>query len=118
MQACWPLSAASHLAQALGLLLDLLGHEDLVPKQHVLQLDLQKGLMLLWTPLDNSSPGVPWWLSWLSVQLLISVQVMTSWFVSSSPASDFALTVQSLLEILSLPLSLFLFPTCTLSLSK
>ena len=49
---------------------------------------------------------MPGWLRWLSIQLLISAQVMISWFMSSSPASGCALTVRSLLEILSLPLSL------------
>ena len=39
-------------------------------------------------------------------RLSISVQVIISWFVSLSPTSDSALTVWSLIEILSLPLSL------------
>ena len=39
------------------------------------------------------------WLSWLSLQLLILVQVMILQFVELSP------TMQSLLGILSLPLS-------------
>ena len=49
--------------------------------------------------------GVPGWLSWLSIWLLISAQVMISWFVSSSPKTGSALTVQSLLGILSPSLS-------------
>ena len=40
--------------------------------------------------------GAPGWLSWLSVRLLISAQVMISRSVSSSPASDSVLTAQSL----------------------
>ena len=50
--------------------------------------------------------GATGWLSQLSVQLLISAQVMILWFVSSSPASGSSPTAQSLLGILSLPLSL------------
>ena len=46
--------------------------------------------------------GAPGWHSWLSVRLLISAQVMSSRFVSSSPS----LSAQSLFGILSLPLSL------------
>ena len=34
----------------------------------------------------------PGWLSWLSLQLLVSAQVMTSGFVNSSPTSDSVLT--------------------------
>ena len=52
---------------------------------------------------DNRGTG---WLSQLSIQLLILAQVMISWFVSSSPTSGSELTVQNLLGILSLPLSL------------
>ena len=48
--------------------------------------------------------GAPGWLSGLSVPLLVSAQVMISQFVGSSPTSGSALTAQSLLEILSLPL--------------
>ena len=59
---------------------------------------------------DNISPlksllGVPGQLIQLSVQLLVSAQVMISWFVGSSSTLDSVLTVQSLLRILSLPLS-------------
>ena len=50
--------------------------------------------------------GVPGWLSQLSNGLLISTQVMISWFLRSSPASDSGLTKRSLLEILSFFLSL------------
>ena len=49
--------------------------------------------------------GVPGWLRWVSIRLLISAQVTISWFVSSSPMSGSALTVWSLLRILSPPLS-------------
>ena len=40
-----------------------------------------------------------------SVKHLTSAQVTISWFMSSSPASGSLLSVQSLLQILSLPLS-------------
>ena len=43
----------------------------------------------------------PGWLSGLSVPLLISVQVMNSWFMSSSTASGSILTARSQLGILS-----------------
>ena len=64
--------------------------------------------------------GAPGWLSWLSVQLWISAQVMISRFMSSSPASG------SVLNACSEPgscfgccvsLSLCPSPACTLSLS-
>ena len=51
--------------------------------------------------------GAPQWLSWLSVQLLISTQVVISQFLSLSSTSGSALTAWSLLGILpllSLPL--------------
>ena len=41
--------------------------------------------------------GAPGWLSQLSIQHLVSAQVMISPFVSSSPMSGSVLTVQSLL---------------------
>ena len=37
-------------------------------------------------------PGAPGWLSWLSIQLLISARVMVSWFMGSRPESGSALT--------------------------
>ena len=49
--------------------------------------------------------GAPGWLSCLSIRFLISAQVMISWFMTLSPASSSALTVQSLLGILSPSLS-------------
>ena len=49
--------------------------------------------------------GVPRCLSWLSVQLLVLAQVTISRFMSSRPMSGSALTVQSLLGILSHSLS-------------
>ena len=52
--------------------------------------------------IETDSVGTPGWLSWLSTQLLILAQVMISSFVRSSPT----LTVQGLLGIVSLPLSL------------
>ena len=51
--------------------------------------------------------GVPGWPSQFSVRLLISAQVMISQFVIWRPKLGSTLTVQSLLRILSLPLSLF-----------
>ena len=52
---------------------------------------------------------------WLSIWLLVSAQIMISWFINLSPTSGSVLTAQSLLGILSLPLSLPL--PCSLSLS-
>ena len=54
----------------------------------------------------QAKSGTPGWLSRLSDQLLTPAQVMISRFVGSSPASGSALTVWSLLLILSLSLSL------------
>ena len=62
--------------------------------------------------------GVPEWLSWLNVQLLVSAQVMISQFVGSSPTSSSALTVWSPLWVLCSPLSLLLPLSHCLSLSK
>ena len=59
---------------------------------------------------------MPGWLSWLSIQGLVSAQAVMSQFVSSSHTSGSVLTAQNLLGILSLPLSLPL-PACKLSLS-
>ena len=57
-----------------------------------------------------------WWLSWLSNQLLISAQVMISWWWDQAP--HWALHWSwSLLRILSLPLPLPLPCLCSLSLS-
>ena len=52
----------------------------------------------------NKVGGAPGWRSQLSIQLLISAQVMVSWLMGSSPALGSVLTVQSLLGILSLSL--------------
>ena len=49
----------------------------------------------------DTIPGVPGWLSWLSIRFLITAQVVMSQFVSSSLTSG-----SVLLEILSLPFSL------------
>ena len=54
--------------------------------------------------------GVPGWLSRLTVRILVSAQVMISWFVGPSPVLGSTLPVRSLLGILSL------CPSCTLSL--
>ena len=50
--------------------------------------------------------GAPGWLSLLSIWLLTLAHVMISWVVNSSPTLSSVLTVQNLLGILSLPLSL------------
>ena len=57
-----------------------------------------------------------WGFSRLSVQLLISAQVMISGFMGSSPGSSSVLTARTLLGIFSLPLSLPL--PCLLSQNK
>ena len=64
--------------------------------------------------LSLKSVGVPGWLSWLSVRLLILAQVMISHLMSSSTASGSALAVWSLLGFLSPPslsASFFSFPS-------
>ena len=63
----------------------------------------------------NTVIGAPWWLSQLSIRLLILAQVEISRFVSLSPTSGSVQIAQSLLGILSLPLSLPL--PCLYSLS-
>ena len=55
------------------------------------------------TQKENIPPGVPGWLSQLSIQLLILVQVTVAQFVGPSPTPGSALTVLSLLRILSAP---------------
>ena len=45
--------------------------------------------------------GGTWWFSQLSISLLISAQVIISWFVGSSPTLGSALTAWNLLGILS-----------------
>ena len=69
-------------------------------------LQLQTSLLSL----KDYCPGAPGWLSWLSVQILVSARIMISWLMSLSPASGSALTVWSLLGILSLFLSLLSLP--------
>ena len=61
--------------------------------------------------------AVTGWLSLLSFCLLILAQVMISWFMGSSSALGSVLTAQSLLGILSLPLSLPLTHSCEHALS-
>ena len=56
------------------------------------------------------------WVAQLVGRLTLA-QVMISWFMGSSPASGFALTAQSLLGILRLPLSLPL-PASTINKHK
>ena len=46
-----------------------------------------------------------WWLSWFSVRLLVSAQVLISWFVSLSSSWGSVLAVWGLVGVLSLPLS-------------
>ena len=67
-----------------------------------------------------TTQGAPGWLSRLSIWLLILAEVMISWSMGSSPTSGSALTVWSLLGILSLSLSLSLClsPACALFLSQ
>ena len=67
--------------------------------------------------IKSTSAGAPVWLSQLSIQLLLSAQVMNLQFVSSSPASGSVLTVWSLLGSLSLPLYLPIPHLISLSLS-
>ena len=64
--------------------------------------------------------GAPEWFSQLGNRLLVLARVMISWFVGSSPTSGSKLMVWSLLEILSLSLSLSFCPSsaCSLSLSQ
>ena len=64
----------------------------------------------------NNKRGAPGWLSRLSVRLLVSAQVVISWFVSSSLASGSVLTVRSLLGILALSSLSGLPRSCCLSL--
>ena len=69
----------------------------------------------------NDVIGALGWLSQLNIWLLTLAQVMISWFMSSSPTSGSSLTAQSLLGILSLPLSVplpLLVLTLSLFLSK
>ena len=56
--------------------------------------------------------AAPGWLSWLSIQLLTSAQVMISWFMGLSPVSGSVLTMplpRSCVRVLSLSLSPSLF---------
>ena len=61
------------------------------------------------TTLQKHTSGVPGWLRWLSIRLLISAQVMISQFVRSRPMLGSVLIVWSLLRILSSPPSLSIF---------
>ena len=71
---------------------------------------------------EKLGPGMPGWLSRLSIQLLVSAQVMLSQFVRLSPKSGSVLTAQSLLGILSFSLCLSLCSSpiymCSLSQNK
>ena len=49
----------------------------------------------------NEKTGAPGWVCQLSVRLLVSAQVVISWFVSSSPSLGSALIGWSLLGTLS-----------------
>ena len=62
---------------------------------------------------EMTGHGVPGCLSWSSIRLLVSIDVTISQFVGSSPMSGSELILQSLLGILSLPLS----PSLSLSVS-
>ena len=54
--------------------------------------------------------GVPEWLSWLSIRLLVSVWVILPRFMGSSPMSD---SVQTMWSLLGISLSLALCPSST-----
>ena len=73
---------------------------------------------IILTIIITAFSGASGWLSRLSIQLLVSAQVMISWFRDSSPGSGSALTVQGLGCSLSLPLSLPLPCSCCLCLSQ
>ena len=68
--------------------------------------------------LERLTGGAPGWLSRFSVRLLVPAQVMISQFVSSSSRSGSVLTVQRLLGILSLPLSVSLPFALSLKINK
>ena len=70
----------------------------------------RKKVKILTRKTKNECPGVPGWLSWLSDRVVVSAQVMISWFMSSSPMLGSALASCSLLGILSL------FPSLSFSL--
>ena len=70
------------------------------------------------TKFKNTAQRAPCWLSRLSVRLLISAELMISRFVSSSPRVRLADVSTGLLWILCPPLSLPVFSSCFLSLSK
>ena len=72
-----------------------------------------QGALSQLTSFKKMHRGVPGWLSWLNIWLLILARVMISLFVSLSPALGSARTVWSLLGILSFCPS----PTRSLSLS-
>ena len=99
--------ASQRLRGVWGRLCSQVSSYSLVPALYSLSCALVQDLYIL---------GEPGWLSRLSVQLLISAQVTISRFVGSSPVSGSALTVRSLLGILSLSLSLFAPPSLALSL--
>ena len=65
-------------------------------------------MILVSKDIKTTDLGALGWLSWLSVQHLISAQVTILRFMGLSPVSGSALTAQSLLQTLSLPLSLSL----------
>ena len=67
---------------------------------------------------DKNLKGVPGWLSWLSIQLLILAQVTISQCMGLSPSSCSVLTAWSLLGIISLSPSAPLMHDCTLSQNK
>ena len=75
-------------------------------------LKINKCLKKIFLSLKSRIYGAPGWFRRLSVRLLISAQVMISQFMRSSPASGSALTVWSLLGILSPSLSFTLLHTC------
>ena len=87
------------------------GHSGMIMSRDLLSLVLEsckrhEQVDFQYIPLQAPWSGVPGRLSRLSLRLLISSQAMISRFVSSSPVSGSALTVRSLLGILSLSPSL------------
>ena len=59
--------------------------------------------------------GVPWWLNWLSIWLLVLAQVMISQFVSLSPVLGSMLSAWDSVSLPAPPLSLCFSPAHALS---
>ena len=65
---------------------------------------------------ENARGRAPGWLSWLSLRLLVSAQLMISWLGGGVPAPHMEPTWDSLSPSLSLPLPHSLI--CSISLSQ